>query len=157
MASIITAPCAKLMMRSTPKMSERPKATSPYTPPSRRPLTTACRRRSRSNMGARTCPPHPGRLGPPGRSPGGPHPGAAVLAVPLGDGKYRLGLGEARRAHHRGPAVLHLEQRGRGVDVLPGLVELDRVLGQDVVGQVRLGQRVAQLVPVGRARPLQRV
>src|SRR5215470_11507252 len=124
MASIITAPCAKLMMRSTPKMSERPQATSPYTPPSRSPLTTACSRRSRSTMGARTCPPH---LATPGRSRGGPHPGGALLAVPLGDGEHRLGFGEASGAHHGGPAVLHLEQRGRGVHVLAGLVELDRV------------------------------
>jgi hypothetical protein len=29
MPSIITAPWAKLMMRSTPKMSDRPHATSP--------------------------------------------------------------------------------------------------------------------------------
>ena len=41
MASIITAPWAKLMMRSTPKIRLSPLATSPYTPPSSRPLTTA--------------------------------------------------------------------------------------------------------------------
>src|SRR5437899_2722286 len=98
MASIITAPCAKLMMRSTPKISERPKATSPYTPPSSRPLITACSRRSpvRSN--------------------------SAVLAVPLGNGEHGLALGEAGRAHHDGLAVLHLQQRRRGVDVLTGVV-----------------------------------
>src|SRR6266481_1534257 len=114
MASIITAPWAKLMMRSTPKISERPKATSPYTP--------ACSRRSpvRSN--------------------------SAVLAVPLGNGEHGLALGEAGRAHHDGLAVLHLQQRRRGVDVLTGVVELDRVLRQDVIGEVRLGQRVPQLV-----------
>jgi len=52
MASIITAPWAKLMMRSTPKMSDSPEATSPYTPPSRSPLTTACSRRSAVTSGS---------------------------------------------------------------------------------------------------------
>src|SRR5689334_10985128 len=133
MASIITAPCAKLMMRSTPKISDSPKATSPYTPPSSRPLITACRRRSavRSN--------------------------SAVLAVPLGNGEHGLGLGEARGTDDHRLAVLHLQQRRRGVDVLAGVVELDRVLRQDVIGEVRLRERIPQLVAVGRARALQRV
>src|SRR6185503_16592998 len=100
MPSIITAPCAKLMMRSTPKMSDRPHATSPYTPPSRRPLTAACRRSSLVMP-------------------------LSGLAVPLGNGEHRLGLGEARRADDHGLASLHLQQRGTGVDVLAGVVELD--------------------------------
>src|SRR5688572_25029167 len=111
MASIITAPWAKLMMRSTPKMSDSPEATRPYTPPSRRPLTTACRRRSK----------------------------VSGLAVPLGDGEHRLGLGEAGGAHDDRLAVLDLEQSRGGVDVLAGVVELDRVLRQDVIGEVGLG------------------
>src|SRR5882762_3449834 len=128
MASIITAPCAKLMMRSTPKISDRPKATSPYTPPSSRPLMPACKKSS-----------------------------VVRLTVPLGDGEHRLGLGEARRAHDHRLAALDLEQRRRGVDVLAAVVELDRVLRQDVIAQVRPGQRLAELVAIGRARPLQRV
>src|SRR6058998_2461654 len=143
MASIITAPCAKLMMRSTPKISERPKATSPYTPPSSRPLITACSIRS-IRLGAPKRPPNPQALGPPRRSRGGPR-----LAVPLGDGEHGLALREAGRAHHDGLAVLHLQQRRRGVDVLTGVVELDRILRQDVIGEVRLGQRVPQLVAIG--------
>src|SRR5215831_9639805 len=121
MASIIRAPWAKLMMRSTPKISDSPKATRPYTPPSSRPLTTACRKRS-----------------------------VVRLAVPLGDGEHGLRFGEARRADDHRLAPLHLQQRGRGVDVLAGVVELDRVLRQDVIGEVGLGQRVAQLVAIGR-------
>src|SRR6185503_20914397 len=147
------------MMRSTPKISDRPKATSPYTPPSSRPLTTACRKSSvvRLDMGAPTWPPNPQGLGPPRRSRDGPRRSRGVLTVPLGNGEHGLALGEARRAHHDRLAALDLEQRGRGVDVLAGVVELDRVLRQDVIGDVRLGERVAQLVAVGRARPLQRV
>src|SRR5258705_1920703 len=132
MPSIITAPWAKLMMRSTPKMSDRPHATSPYTPPSRRPLTPAWS----SNSLVRS---------------------VSGLAVPLGDGEHGLGLGEAGGADDHRLAVLDLQQRGRGVDVLARVVELDRVLRQGVVGEVRLGQRVADLVGVGRPRALQPV
>src|SRR5581483_7307000 len=116
MPSIITAPWAKLMMRSTPKIRERPLATSPYTPPSNRPLTTACRKSQ-----------------------------VRRLALPLGDREHRLRLEEPGRPHHHRLAVLHLQQGGRRVHVLARLVEADRVLGQDVIGEVGLAEGVAHL------------
>src|ERR1044071_3491195 len=132
MASIITAPWAKLMMRSTPNTSDRPDATSPYTPPSRTPLTTACRRRSVVTRGS-----GPGvltqkgaderRAGPiriRGAKDGG-DASSSPLGVPLGHGEHRLGLGEARRANHHGLAALDLQERGRGIHVLAAVVELD--------------------------------
>src|SRR5690349_11556862 len=106
------------MMRSTPKMSDSPEATSPYTPPSSRPLTPACRKRSVTAGGPRPGPPDPPRrLGTPRRSRGAPR---LPSAVPPHDGENGLGLGEAGRTHDDGLAVLHLQQRGRGVHVLPG-------------------------------------
>src|SRR4029450_6187298 len=93
MASIITAPWAKLMMRSTPKTRLSPQATSPYTPPSSRPLTTGCRR----------IPP----LTPCPRR-------AARLAFPLGNGEYRLGLGVLGGADHHRLCVLDLGKGGGG-------------------------------------------
>src|SRR5690242_4977550 len=118
MPIIITAPCAKLMMRSTPKIRLSPLATSPYTPPSRRPLTTAWSRSPQVT----------------------PWPRRAVrLTLPLGHGEDRLGLGVLGGADDDRLAVLHLDQ-GRGrVDALARVVEADRVLGQDVIGQVGLG------------------
>src|SRR4030095_5875754 len=129
----ITAPWAKLMMRSTPKISVRPLATSPYTPPSRSPLTTAWRR---SPLNARA---------------------RRALPLPLRHGEHRLGLGEAGRAHHRRAPVLHLQERGHRVRVLAGVVEADGVLGEDVVREIGLGDRVAPLVAVDRCRALQRI
>src|SRR5215472_2740207 len=114
------------MMRSTPKIRDSPDATRPYTPPSRRPLTAACSRRSAvTSCGGSAAPPR--------------------------NGEDRLGLGEARGTDHDGLAGLHLQERRRRVHVLAGLVELDGVLRQDVIGEVRLRQRVAQLVTVRRA------
>src|SRR5437867_10338200 len=136
MASIITAPWAKLMMRSTPKIRLSPHATSPYTPPRSRPLTTACRR-------SPPLTPCPRR--------------AARLALPLGNGEYRLGLGVLGGADHHRLAVLHLDEGGGGVDVLARFVEADGLLGQDLVGEVRLGDGLAQLVPVHGARALEGV
>ena len=81
----------------------------------------------------------------------------AWAAARLGDGEDGLGLGELRRAHDHGLAALVLEQGGLGVGVLAGLVELDRPLRQDVVGEVGRGQRLAELRAVGVAGPLQRV
>ncbi len=40
-ATARNAPCAKFTMSSTPKISVRPIATRPYTPPIRIPVTTA--------------------------------------------------------------------------------------------------------------------
>src|SRR5262245_3743978 len=136
MASIITAPWAKLTMRRTPNTSVRPLATRPYTPPRRRPLTTAWRRSPPVTSAGR--PPAPSRL-------------------PLGHREDGLGLRVLRGAHDRRPAVLHLDQGGRGVDVLAGVVEVDGALGQDVVGEVRPGERVADLLAVCRCRPLEGV
>src|SRR4029453_19092359 len=102
MASIITAPGAKLMMRSTPKIRVSPQATSPYTPPSSRPLTMACSRSPEVTL----CPRR-----------------AARLTLPLGDGEYRLGLGVLGGADHYRLAVLHLDEGGGGVDVFARFVE----------------------------------
>src|SRR5258705_3307555 len=102
MASIITAPWAKLMMGSTPKIRLSPQATSPYTPPSSRPLTTACSR-------SPPLTPCPRR--------------AARLAFPLGDGEYRLGLGVLGGSDHHRPGGLHLDASGGGGDVLTRVVE----------------------------------
>src|SRR5262245_1944742 len=155
MASIITAPWAKLMMRSTPKIRLRPQATSPYTPPRSSPLTTAWRS-------------SPQVTSPPGRvnrfarqraaqtGPAGPF-SAARLALPLEDGEDRLRLGVLCGADHHRLAVLHLDQGRHGVDVLARLVEADRFLGQDLVGEVRLGDGVAQLVAIHGARALESV
>src|SRR5215475_12980607 len=132
-ASIITAPCAKLMMRSTPKIRVSPLATSPYTPPSRSPLTTAWRR---SPLNARA---------------------RRVLSLPLGHGEHRLGLGVARGPHHGRLSVLHLQQRRHGVRVLAGVVEADGLLGEDVVGEIGLGDGVPHLVAIDRRRALQRI
>src|SRR4029450_10731523 len=117
MASIITAPWAKLMMRSTPKIRLSPQATSPYTPPSSRPLTTACSR-------SPPLTPCPRR--------------AARLAPPLGDGEYRLGLGVLGGADHHRLAVLHLDEGGGGVDGLARFVGANGVLGQGLGGGVRV-------------------
>src|SRR5512134_2484199 len=130
MASIITAPWAKLMMRSTPKISVSPLATRPYTPPRRTPLTTAWRRRPAVT---------------------------SWLALPLGHREDGLGLAVLRGADHDRPPVLHLDQRGAGVDVLAGLVEADGALGQDVVGEIALCQGIAHLVAVGGRRALEGV
>src|SRR5262249_55749305 len=136
MPIIITAPWAKLMMRSTPKIKLSPLATSPYTPPSRRPLMTAWSRSPQVT-------PWPRR--------------AARLTLPLEDGEDRLGLGVFRGANDDRLAVLHLDQRRRRVDGLPRVVEADRLLGQDVVGEVGLGDGVTQLVAVHRAGALEGV
>src|SRR6266511_4087885 len=116
MASIITAPWAKLMMRSTPKIRLSPQATSPYTPPSSRPLTTACSRSPHVTPGPRR---------------------GARLTLPLGHGEYRLGLGVLGGTDHHRLAVLHL--------------------GEDLVGEARLGDGLPQLVPVHGARALEGV
>src|SRR6266508_496250 len=136
MASIITAPWAKLMMRSTPKIRLSPQATSPYTPPSSRPLTTACSRSPHVTPGPRR---------------------GARLTLPLGHGEYRLGLGVLGGTDHHRLAVLHLDEGGRGVDVFARFVEADGVLGEDLVGEVRLGDGLPQLVPVHGARALEGV
>src|SRR4029453_15318180 len=158
MASIITAPWAKLMMRSTPKTRLSPQATSPYTPPSSRPLTTACSR----SPPLTPCPRRAARLAfPLGngeyrlclRAPcGGGH---QRLALPLGNGEDRLCLGVLGGADHHRLAVLHLDKGGGGVDVLARFVEANGLLGQDLVGEVRLGDGLAQLVPVHGADPLE--
>src|SRR5215831_18741674 len=108
------------MMRSTPKIRLSPQATRPYTPPRSSPLTTAWRS-------------SPQVTSPPGRvnrfarervaqkGPAGPF-SAARLALPLEDGEDRLRLGVLCGADHHRLAVLHLDQSGCRVDVLPCLV-----------------------------------
>src|SRR5678816_3819673 len=79
------------------------------------------------------------------------------LSLPLGDGEGRLGLGEAGGPDHHGLAVLDLDQRRHGVDVLAGIVEADGVLRQDMVGEIRLGDGVTDLVAIRRGSALERV
>src|SRR5881394_1369074 len=50
MPTIRNAPCAKLTMRITPKISAMPMPISAYSEPVRRPLSTACRARSVNSM-----------------------------------------------------------------------------------------------------------
>src|SRR5215510_8704860 len=123
MPIIITAPCAKLMMRSTPKIRLSP-------------LTTAWSRSPQVT-------PWPRR--------------AARLPLPLGHGEDRLGLGVLGGADDDRLTVLHLDQGRRRADALARFVETDRLLGQDVIGQVGPGDRVTQLVAVHRAGALERV
>src|SRR5437899_1238713 len=137
MASIITAPWAKLMMRSTPKIRLSPQATSPYTPPSSRPLTTACSRSPQVTPGPRR---------------------AARLTLPLGHWEYRLGLGVLGGADDNRLAVLHLDERGRGVHVFARFVEADRRLGEAMVGEIGraqvIGNALHQLIAHGLGESL---
>src|SRR5678816_1248470 len=79
------------------------------------------------------------------------------LSLPLGDGEGRLGLGEAGGPDDHGLAVLNLDQGGHRVDVLAGIVEPDGVLGQDMVGEIGLGDGVTDLVPIRGGGALERV
>src|SRR4030095_2654554 len=85
-------------MRSTPKISVSPLATRPYTPPSTRPLTTACRRRPEATSVRR----YERRRYSPRR-----------LSLPLGHREDRLGLGVLRGPDDGRLADLDLDQ-GRG-------------------------------------------
>src|SRR5262245_29724470 len=119
-------------MRSTPKIRVSPLATRPYTPPSRRPLTTACRRRPQVTSVRQ----YERRRFSPRR-----------LSLPLGHREDRLRLGVLRRPDDGWLAALDLDQGRGGVDVLAAVVELDRLLGQDVIGEVGLRDRVPHLFP----------
>src|SRR5215470_1512234 len=70
------------------------------------------------------------------------------LSLPLGHREDRLCLGVLRGPDDGRLAALDLDQGRRGVDILAALVELDRLLGQDVFGEVRLRDRVPHLFAV---------
>src|SRR5574337_2107050 len=125
---MISAPCARLTMLSTPHTSASPSAISAYSPPSRTPLTRICSRSS-------TTPPAPSAL------------------VPGGQRVLQLADELAALEDRDDLVVLDLDHHLRQAD-LPGRAELDASVH---AFEVDLGERVAHLRVVGAGGSLDRL
>src|ERR671939_1608905 len=108
----MNSPWAKLMTRITPKIRDRPAASSAYTPPSSRPSRTYCRRWVTA---AAAC----SSAGPPQLADGlvDRRDGDRLAVLPLDDGHARLGVGTllvelpAAARHLGGGAARDVERR----------------------------------------------